>query len=113
MCEGAVVIKHVSVAHEASPTHLGQICRDRRGVELEDASILARLLAESQRAGGDALFVAMVYAGLGQVDETFDWLERSVDDHSINYNVREPYFDALRGDPRFGRVLRRVGLEGG
>jgi DNA-binding SARP family transcriptional activator len=84
----------------------------RSGRTEEANAILERLIDKSERAGGDAFHVAMVYAGLGHVDETFQWLERSVDDYSLNFSIREPYFEALRGDPRFERVLQRVGLEG-
>jgi tetratricopeptide (TPR) repeat protein len=56
--------------------------------------------------------IAVVYAGLGDKDQTFAWLEKAYQDRSfflIWLNV-EPRFDSLRDDSRFADVVRRVGL---
>jgi len=55
--------------------------------------------------------LAMVYASLGDADQTIALLNRSVDTHdswtfSLNYAVFRPYW----GDPRFGELLDRLGL---
>ena len=55
---------------------------------------------------------ATVYAGLGENDLAFAWLERAYADHSywmIYLNV-EPTLDGLRRDPRFDDLLRRMNL---
>jgi serine/threonine-protein kinase len=56
--------------------------------------------------------VAMVYAGLGDKDRAFAWLDRAFDDRTWSlYLLRvEPMLDGLRGDPRFAPLVRRVGL---
>ena len=54
--------------------------------------------------------IAMVYAGLGEKDEAFEWLERAYEDRSIwliFLNVH-PMFDELRSDPRFHTLVRRM-----
>ncbi len=56
--------------------------------------------------------IAVVYAGLGDKDQAFAWLEKAYQDRSfflIWLNV-EPRFDSLRDDSRFADVVRRVGL---
>jgi len=56
--------------------------------------------------------IAMVYAGLGEKDETFEWLEKASACRSlwlIFLNVH-PMFADLRSDPRFKALARRMGL---
>ncbi len=56
--------------------------------------------------------MAQRLAWLGRKDEAIQWLERAFASHTrdmIYMNV-EPSFDALRTDPRFDAIVRRVGL---
>jgi adenylate cyclase len=55
---------------------------------------------------------AIVHAGLGHVDEAFEQLQKAYEEHSswLAYLAAEPRLDSLRSDPRFGRLLARVGL---
>jgi len=50
---------------------------------------------------------------LAQDTEPFAWLEKAMAERSINFNylVADPRFDNLRGDPRLGVLLQRVGLK--
>ena len=54
-----------------------------------------------------------VHLGLGDTDEAFDWLERSVEarDWQLAMLKVEPAFDDLRSDPRFAALLERVGFQ--
>jgi hypothetical protein len=54
----------------------------------------------------------MLYFGLGDKTHGFEWLEKAVDARSLQliwFKV-EPEYDALRSDPRFVDMLRRLGL---
>jgi len=53
---------------------------------------------------------AIVHAELGQADTAFQWLDRAVEEpSSIMMLIKvEPSFDALRGDPRFAAVIKRI-----
>jgi eukaryotic-like serine/threonine-protein kinase len=55
---------------------------------------------------------ATVYAGLGDKDHAFAWLDRAREEHSayLDYINIEPTLDGLRDDPRFGALLERVNL---
>jgi len=55
--------------------------------------------------------VSRAYAAAGNVDQAFTWLERAYDERNPDLiELRtEPVFDAVRSDPRFGDLLRRVG----
>jgi serine/threonine-protein kinase len=58
--------------------------------------------------------IAIAYGGLGDVTQGIAWLNRGIDQHDIYIpeNFFEPLLDPLRSDPRFARVLTRMGLEG-
>jgi len=53
------------------------------------------------------------YLGLGDHDQAFAWLERAYQEHSdiLKFLKVHPFFDPLRGDPRFADLVRRVGLD--
>jgi hypothetical protein len=57
-------------------------------------------------------YLAAVHAALGDHDEAFAALERAVDERDIHATsiVVDPFADSLREDPRFPRIVRRLGL---
>jgi len=61
---------------------------------------------------GHSFVRAAVYAELGDKDQAFAWLEKTYSVHSpAMVDLRSaPVFDKIRRDPRFGDLLRRVGL---
>jgi len=71
---------------------------------------LKRLLERWRRGDGGAYAVAVVYAGFGEFDKATEWLDKSIDDRSLRYNIMEPAFEELRRDPRFDRVRNRLGI---
>jgi eukaryotic-like serine/threonine-protein kinase len=77
----------------------------------------ARQMLDSLRARASAGWVqpyawALVYAGLGQRDSAFRWLERGVATRSeeMVFLQVDPAMDVLRSDPRFRPLLRKVGF---
>ena len=57
--------------------------------------------------------VAIVYAGLGNRDQTFAWLDRAYKQRSYYlpvYLTTDARLDGLHGDPRFLDLRRRIGL---
>jgi len=56
---------------------------------------------------------AAVYAGLGEKDQAFAWLEKDFQVRSglLAWSRWTPPFDSLRSDPRFADLLRRMGLK--
>jgi tetratricopeptide (TPR) repeat protein len=56
--------------------------------------------------------IALIYTGLGEKDRAFEWLEKAYEERSdlLVYLKVEPRVDRLRSDPRFTRLLRRMGL---
>jgi class 3 adenylate cyclase/TolB-like protein/Tfp pilus assembly protein PilF len=64
--------------------------------------------------GPQPIFLAMVYAGLGDTDAAFENLQFAFNEHYpyLEYLSSNPFFDPLRDDPRFEELLRGIGLEG-
>jgi tetratricopeptide (TPR) repeat protein len=58
----------------------------------------------------DAYTVAIPYAGLGDKDRAFAWLEKAYQDRStwMAQLKVEAFFEPLRADPRFQDLLRRM-----
>jgi len=57
--------------------------------------------------------VAVIYAGLGDKDKTFEWLERAYSDRAYYlpvYLITDARMDSLHNDPRFTDLLRRMNL---
>ena len=56
--------------------------------------------------------IATVYAGLGDNDRTIEWLERAYAERSfyLPWIKVDPHMDALRSDPRFADLVKRVGV---
>src|SRR5262249_3395956 len=51
---------------------------------------------------------ALIYASLGQNEQAMALLEKTYDTHFDVQVLRSPAFDALRLDPRFRVILRRI-----
>ena len=58
--------------------------------------------------------IAAVHASLGDLDETFEWLETAITEHAPGMILlrAHPRFDAIRGDPRYWPIVERVGVAG-
>ena len=58
-------------------------------------------------------WMAVAYAGTGNADEEFRWLEKGYEerDGAIIFVRAHPVFDQLHDDPRFGMLVRNIGLE--
>jgi hypothetical protein len=81
------------------------------GRKVEACRILAELDQRKQRYVSPYT-IATIYAGLGEKDQAFKWLEKAVEDRDIwlmNLKV-DPVLKSLRYDPRFERLLQRIGL---
>jgi tetratricopeptide (TPR) repeat protein len=56
---------------------------------------------------------AYVYAGLGDLDKSFEWLEKAYDERASNLLFARvlPIRKDIEHDPRFSDLMRRMGLE--
>ena len=58
-------------------------------------------------------FIATAYAGLGDKDQAFAWLEKDFQQRSgqLPFITWWPNFDSLRSDPRYAELVHRMGLK--
>jgi hypothetical protein len=78
----------------------------------EARALLKSLTGESDRSRDDSLFIAMVFASLGDRDHAFTWLEgayRARDQELVTVNASAE-FAGLKDDPRFRDLVRRIGI---
>jgi adenylate cyclase len=82
------------------------------GRTAEARTILDKLLKARAEANISPDRIALVYAGLGDKDRAFEWLGKAVDERAYDMVMLkvEPRFAPLRSDPRFGALLKRMGL---
>ncbi len=81
----------------------------RRG---EAKKVVAELKELSKRRYVPPYHIAVIYAGLGEKDQAFAWLQNAYEERDawIAWLKVEPMLDNLRSDPRFADLLRRVGF---
>jgi TolB-like protein/Tfp pilus assembly protein PilF len=84
----------------------------RMGRVIEAREMISKLQDHVQKTGVGRYEIALVYAGLGEKDEAFAWLEKSlaVRDKGLTYLKIDPCLDPLRSERRFEDLARRVGL---
>ncbi|MGH9871408.1 MAG: TPR end-of-group domain-containing protein [Pyrinomonadaceae bacterium] len=85
----------------------------KSGQRDEALEILDRLQARGGR--GEYIYpfgVAWIYAGLGDKDQAFTWLDKAFAERSsgLRQIKTDPIFDPLRSDPRFTDLLQRMKL---
>jgi len=92
-----------------------------RGYTYAKCGRRAQALAELDRLGAEArqgrfvshLALAIIHAGLGDKERALAELDSAYLERAWGmFTLRvDPTFDGLRADPRFGRLLKKVGLE--
>jgi tetratricopeptide (TPR) repeat protein len=80
------------------------------GHRADGKRLIETLVATDQARFLPPFHIALAYAGLGDKDAAFRWLERGYNEHASfmdGLNVT-PGFDVLRSDPRFAALLARM-----
>ncbi len=80
------------------------------GQRSEARKILAQLMALSKRTFVSGYGIATIYAGMGEKDQAFGWLEKAYEQRAENLGWLkiDPRFESLRDDPRFQSLLLRM-----
>jgi tetratricopeptide (TPR) repeat protein len=83
-----------------------------RSGEVREAEDLAERIRNARDGASHSADLALVLAGLGRVDEAFDLLEHARSQHEeiLFLLACAPYWRVLYTDPRFARLLDRLGL---
>jgi adenylate cyclase len=87
----------------------------KAGKRVEAQKVIDQLNDSSKREFRTAAARARIYAGLGEKDKAFEWLEKSYEERSLATGFGtikvDPGYDPLRSDPRFSDLLRRMNLQ--
>jgi serine/threonine protein kinase/Flp pilus assembly protein TadD len=86
------------------------------GRKAEAQKVLDKINELSKEGYVPAGAKARIYAGLGDKDKVFQWLETAYSERSIAGTLPgmikvDPVFDSLHSDPRFTDLLRRMNLQ--
>ncbi|HEX8087293.1 MAG TPA: winged helix-turn-helix domain-containing protein [Blastocatellia bacterium] len=124
--------RYLGLAYEQKGMYPEAISEFEKGVKLSDSPLMIALLGHAYAASGNKVeakrilavlgrqkqkyvspyTVSAIYAGLGERDEAFRWLERAYGERDIwlmNLKV-DPVFKSFRSDPRLAGLLQRLGL---
>jgi TolB-like protein/DNA-binding winged helix-turn-helix (wHTH) protein/Flp pilus assembly protein TadD len=82
------------------------------GKKNEARTLLDELKQISAQEFLPATSVALIYAGLGEKDQAFVWLDKGYEQRAfqLQWIKLDPRWDSLRSDPRFQDLTRRMGF---
>jgi len=86
----------------------------RSGDRASGLKVLEEMKKLSATAYMSPISFSLVYADLGDMDQSYEWFKKGFDDQSeeiVFFHV-EPVFDGMRHDPRFAELVRKAGLPG-
>jgi TolB-like protein/tetratricopeptide (TPR) repeat protein len=99
---------------DRSPAVLGVLTRAyaHGGRRAEALQTVAELRRRRQKGYVPAAAFLNAYLGLGDTEQAFVWLEGAAVERSniMQFLKVHPFFDLLRGDPRFAEYVRRANL---
>ena len=107
----AIAALEKALAHSRHPSVLASVAAvyGLAGRKGEALKLIDELKEKSRQHYIPAVHFAEAYSGLGE-DETMTWLERAYEEHDqsmVNINAY-PGWDALRSEPRFRALVRRM-----
>jgi pentatricopeptide repeat protein len=115
--EAIPVLNKARALSNDSPAVVGVLIRAyaRAGHRVEALQLLEELKERQKHGYIPAAAFVNAYLGLGDSDQVFAWCERAYQEHSniLLWIKVHPFFDPVRGDPRFADLVRRVGLKPG
>ncbi|HEX6902304.1 MAG TPA: protein kinase [Thermoanaerobaculia bacterium] len=112
--EAEKYLKDALQGSKENPFVLGSLGRHyaRIGKKEEARKVLADLERRSRTEYVAASLPAKLYFLLGDPDRGFVWMDKAFAerDQSLNFLKVDPDYDPVRNDPRFQRLLERIGL---
>jgi TolB-like protein/tetratricopeptide (TPR) repeat protein len=112
--EAIRVLEKIASLSDRNSAVLGVLVRAyaRGGHRTEALRVLGELQRRRQKGYVPPAAFLNAYLGLGDTEEAFAWLERAAEERSniVKFLKVHPFFDSIRGDPRFAQYLRRANL---
>ncbi|MGC2111625.1 MAG: protein kinase [Candidatus Korobacteraceae bacterium] len=101
---------------EKNPLLLGPLgsCYGGSGNKERARELLTELNLAAQQMYVAPITWVMLYLGIGEIDNAFEWLDKAAAAHDplLCYLKIGPIYDCIRDDPRYGQLLQRIGLAG-
>jgi len=112
--EAVAQFERAAEAADSSMLSLGHLAGayGRAGKREDALRAFASLEERARKEPAPAIYFAIAYTGMGEVERAFDWLRKAEADRSLVHDVylkSDPWFDRLRSDPRFRAVLATTG----
>jgi TolB-like protein/DNA-binding winged helix-turn-helix (wHTH) protein/Flp pilus assembly protein TadD len=108
------VLEKAATVSNRSPAVIGVLIRAyaHAGRRSDALRLLAELQTRRKAGYVPAGAFVIAYLGLGENEQAFAWLEQAYKEQSniLQFLKVHPFFDPIRGDPRFADLARRVGL---
>jgi TolB-like protein/Tfp pilus assembly protein PilF len=75
-------------------------------------NFLSRMLDLRAKRYVDAYLIGEIYAGLGEKENAFEWLNKAYEEHAgqMIFIKIDPWIKNLRADPRYKALLKKVGF---
>jgi len=112
--EAIPVLEKALVLSDRSPAVVGVLVSAyaHAGRRTEALRVLDELKRKQHTGYVPAAAFVNAYLGLGDSEQAFAWLEHAYNEKSmiLQFTKVHPFFDPIRGDPRFADLARRVGL---
>ena len=99
--------------NDSDPTAALAYAYARTGKGAEAEKLLRDLLEQSKTGYVSPYMIATIYAGLGNKDRAFEYLEKAYEERStdLSYFLKSDLrMDTLRSDPRFQDLVKRMGF---
>jgi TolB-like protein/Tfp pilus assembly protein PilF len=113
--EAISVLEQALAGTERRPAVIAVLIRAyaQAGHRTEALRLLDELKQKQKTSYVPAAAFVNAYLGLDDKEQSFVWLERAFQEQSniVCYLKVHPYFDPLRGDARFAKLIHRVGLD--
>src|SRR5579872_224976 len=113
--EEAIPVLEKALGTDRNPAVMGVLVRAyaHAGRRREALRLVDELKRRQQTTYVAAAPFVNAYLGLGDNEQALAWLERAYQEQSNMLQLIKvhPYFDPLRGDPRFVDLVHRVGLD--
>jgi TolB-like protein/Flp pilus assembly protein TadD len=110
--EAIRTLEKAAILSDRSPAVLGVLARAyaRGGRRAQALQVVDELQRRRQKGYVPAAAFLNAYLGLGDTELAFVWMERAAEERSniMQFLKVHPFFDSLRGDPRFAGYLRRA-----
>jgi len=83
------------------------------GKRNEAKKVLKELLELSKQRYVAPYYISLIFGGLGQKNQAFEWLEKAYEERNywMCFLKVDPMLDNLRSDPRFKALLKKMNLE--